>query len=493
MRNQPVTPSKDNPIFFLWNAPSDLSHKNWRHPNTRIIARTFCGRPDAFTPAGYTSPSNIPQTTGIPVPLSQLSGLATAAALVTAHIFHANGLLRGYGSYNGGNYDGGLFIQNWGYNSGGSSGTSSQPGPVLVGHPSDRIPLVYRAANTASTSGLSPYRSYTNWTSGNVCDITLIMTSGITECSYYSQVYFSKLKEYCDAYTDPQGNIVQLCYPKFIINDTELLLDNLIYYRPSGAIDIGHRLSLHADPRYSTSTIYQIPSGVSWQNVTMSGAEVNLTLDLNPLPTWFAQSSSGFIQWWYRTAYSALSYANYKGLYEPAVAIFPEIKTSNYKSFEVPSGQFPHVAYLPRNWERVIQPVVREDYNSPAFYPGYIENTGTIYTISTKDDYENSIHHAVENDFACIVSGYSTKPTIPWIMGTGALDNTTIYINPSFLASMLKYCYDSNVSEYIMWGNPSSSPVTWTDDAGYKNVEYFLNYLNRYRNGNVASGFTRKL
>lgn len=489
MRNQPVTPSKDNPIFYLWNAPlSDLSHKNWKHPNIRVMARTFMGRPDSFIPSGYSTPS-LPIPSSYPLTFAELSGFAVATAQIIAHFFHAGGLIRGYGSYNSGLYDGAISIQNFGYLSGGAANSSSQNITTLVGHPHDRIPTTYRSGFLASTSGRSPYNGYTNWATGNVCDLTLIMTSGIQECSGFSNLLFSALKNYCDSYTTPLGTQVQLCYPKFIHNDGELLVDNLIYYQPSGGVDIGHRLSLQRDPRYSTATIYQTPNGTGWNNITMSGAEALCTLNLNPVPSWFIESSSGFIQWWYRTSISALSYGFQKGYYEPAKAIFPYLLTSNYHAFEVPSGQYPHVAYLPRNWERVVQPVIREDCNSPDIYPAEI--TGPLYSLSTLDGYENNIYFQNQNNLSSSISGYSTKILIPWIISTGSLDSK-IYVTEAYLGEILKSCYDNNVSEYIIWGNPSSNPVLWTDDAGFRPVEYLLNYFARLKSGSSVSGFVRK-
>lgn len=489
MRNQPVTPSKDNPIFYLWNAPiNDLSHKNWKHPNIRVMARTFAGRPDSFVPSGYNIPS-LPIPSGFPLTKAELSGFAAATAEIVAHFFYAGGLVRGYGAYNSGLYDGAISIQNFGFLSGGSPNSAGQSICALVGHPHDRIPTIYRTGFLGSTSGQSPYQLSANWATGNVCDLTLIMTSGIQECSEFSTLFFSALKNYCDSYTTPLGTLVQLCYPKFIHNDGELLLSNLIYYRPSGSFDIGHRLSLQRDPRYATATIYQTPNGTGWNNITMSGAEALLTLDLNTLPAWFAESSSGFIQWWYRTATSALSYGFHKGYYEPAKAIFPHLLASNYHAFEVPSGNYPHVAYSPRNWERIVSPVIREDSNSPDLYPAQV--TGDLYSLPTLDGYENNIYYQNMNNLACSISGGSVKPIIPWIMSTGSNDNL-IFINTPYFAETLKSCYNNNVSEYILWGNSASNPTTWTDDSGFRSVEYLLNYFARLKAGSNTSGFIRQ-
>lgn len=489
MRNQPVTPSRDNPIFYLWNAPlNDLSHKNWKHPNIRVMARTFIGRPDAFVPTGYSIPS-LPTPASFPLTYTELSGFAVATAQVVAHFFYAGGLVRGYGAYNSGLYDGAISIQNFGYLSGGATNSSNQNICALVGHPHDRIPAIYRSGSLASTSGRNPYQLATNWATGNVCDLTLIMTSGIQECSGFSNLFFSALKNYCDSYTTPMGTQVQLCYPKFIHNDGELLIDNLIYYQPSGSVDIGHRLSLQRDPRYSTATIYQSPNGTGWNNITMSGAEALLTLNLNSLPSWSVESSSGFIQWWYRTATSAFSYGFQKGYYEPAKAIFPNLLTSNYHAFEVPSGDYAHVAYLPRNWERIVAPVIREDCNSPDLYPSQV--TGSLYSLSNLDGYDNNIYYQNANNLACSISGGSVKPIVPWIMTTGSVDNL-LFINIPYLAEALKSCYNNNTSEYIMWGNPTSNPITWADDSAFNTVEYLLYYFARIKNNSNVSGFIRK-
>lgn len=455
--------TKDNPIFFTFNSPTSLTSSLWKHPNVRFIAKPFINGPDILGLKAVLS-----DLTTYPLPTGQLKEYAEASAETVFRFFAKQGLASGNGAYHNGAYDGAFYIQNWGS----YTGVAGYDVCCLIGHPHDRIRDTTHV--TRGVSGLSPAlnRPAYGGITGTTNDYTFTISSGIAECTLYTE-YFA---DYLKSKLDSSG----MCYPKFCIWDLEDSIDaRMIHNIMAVTGQVGNFRNAVLEPRFQTQYIMYDRAGTTGLTpVTYSGWWYNKVHPLiNNNNDILDVANSGAFLRIVEGSSKNQEYGLYEALYKPLKQRFPEIICSNYCCVQI-TGTFPILIPASQSWYRYNQDVLLGDMSTFELYP-FDYRTNTNYS-------QHNTNNLNPEDFTVITSSGRMesmykgslmgggKQIAPWIstpligdaIGTSGLEYETWY-----------QAYKKEVPMYILFNSSTS------DSSTVNAVENYLVYLK-----NKASG-----